>query len=95
MQAASYPARKPNIVRVLWVTAALLPVPALAMLLTTEVRWGAGDFAAAAVLLAGSGLAHECAMARLRTRQSRLMAGFAIAFLLLTIWAELAVGIFH
>ncbi len=91
--AKPFSARK--VLRVLAVTGALLLVPAISTLSGGEFGWGVFDFAAAAVLLAGAGLAFELAMAKMRTRSSRLVAGAAIALALLTIWAELAVGILH
>ncbi|WP_338760366.1 hypothetical protein [Massilia sp. METH4] len=84
-----------KVLRVLLATAALLAIPALSMLAGGAFDWGALDFAAAAALLAGAGLAIELAMAKLRTRFARLAAGGAIVLVLLVAWAELAVGIFH
>ncbi|GGY59498.1 hypothetical protein [Pseudoduganella albidiflava] len=84
-----------NVLRVLFVTGALLLVPAASMLLGGGFDWGPGDFVAAAILLAATGLALELARATLRSRTSRLAAGGAIVLALLTLWAELAVGIFH
>ena len=43
--------------RVAALTAALLLLPAVARLYTTEVNWGPGDFVAAAALLFGAGMA--------------------------------------
>ncbi|HEX8606029.1 MAG TPA: hypothetical protein VF774_25525 [Pseudoduganella sp.] len=84
-----------NVLRVLGVTGMLLLVPVGSMLSGGAFDWGAFDFAAAAVLLVGTGLAFELAMAKLRTRSSRLVAGALIGLALLATWAELAVGIFH
>ncbi len=84
-----------NVLRVLRVTGALLLIPFVAMLATKEMNWGPGDFAAAALLLAGTGLALELAVAKLRTRKARLAAAALIVLALLVAWAELAVGIFH
>lgn len=46
--------------------AALLLLPAIAMLFTNEMSWGPGDFLAAALILGGVGLGLEGA-ARLRS----------------------------
>lgn len=72
----------------------LLASPAIAMLFTAEVDWGAEDFAAMAVMLAGLGLLLEGAARIGKTAGARavLMFGAVLAFLLL--WAELAVGLF-
>jgi hypothetical protein len=74
-------------------TAGILLVPLVAMQFTGEVNWTAGDFLIAAVLLAGTGMLFELAKAKLRTGKARLIAGAAIAFCFLLVWAELAVGI--
>jgi hypothetical protein len=81
--------------RVLWVTAAMLLVPAVAMRFTAEVNWGPMDFAVAAVLLAGTGLVYELAVQRIGNRAHRIVGGLALAGALLLAWAELAVGVFH
>ncbi|WP_332711828.1 hypothetical protein [Pelagibacterium mangrovi] len=79
----------------LWATlAAILALPLLAMQFTDEVVWTASDFLAAGILLGALGLAFEIAM---RMKAGTLIrAGFAALALLivLTVWAELAVGIF-
>ncbi len=76
-------------------TALLLQVPLLGMLLTGYVNWGLGDFIAAGVLLAGTGLAYELGTRRLNRRSHRLLVGATLGSLLLVVWAELAVGLFH
>lgn len=81
--------------RVLWVTAAVLLVPAGAMRFTSDVHWGPMDFAVAAVLLAGTGLVYELAVQRIGNRTHRIVGGLALACALLLAWAELAVGVFH
>lgn len=77
------------------VTAMLLMVPLLGMLLTDEMNWGPGDFVFAAVLLAGTGLAFVFGSRLVRTARQRMVLGALLAFVMLTIWAEAAVGIFH
>ncbi len=81
--------------RIGWsLAAAVLLVLAVAMIFTTEVNWGAGDFLAAALLpgLAGFGL--EVAARLPRQRWRRRGAVLVVAALAL-VWAELAVGIFR
>lgn len=73
--------------------AALLVAPAIAMLFTREVNWGAEDFAALALLIGVGGLAVELAMRFGRKPVHRAMLLAAIALALLLVWAELAVGI--
>ncbi|MFB0613401.1 hypothetical protein [Aurantiacibacter poecillastricola] len=80
---------------ILWSMAlAVLLVPAIAMQFTGEVAWGPGDFLVMAGLLLGLGAAIELA-ARLGISHmaKSAAAGFAVV-VFLTVWAELAVGIF-
>lgn len=72
----------------------LLATPLVAMQFTSEVNWGAGDFAIFGAMLAGLGLLLEAGARIGKTIQGRalLMLGAVLAFLLL--WAELAVGLF-
>lgn len=83
-----------SILRLALITAGLLMVPAIAMLFSDEMNWGPGDFLAMAALVFGTGLAYLFIAERTATRASRLAIGAGLAALLLTVWAELAVGIF-
>jgi hypothetical protein len=88
--------------RWLLVTAAVLAVPALAMLLniripdpgsgTDGVNWGPMDFAVMGVLVLGSGLLYEYASTRTGSAAHRVAVGIAVAAGLFLIWANLAVG---
>lgn len=80
--------------RVLWSLAALmLLAPAVAMLFTAEVRWGAGDFLLfAAMLLVAGGLV-ELAVRISRHRVFVLGAVLIVGLAFLLLWAELAVGL--
>ena len=73
--------------------AALLALPAIAMLFTHEVDWTAGDFAFAAILLGVTGLAAEGALRVSDTWPQLIGYGLAILAALLTVWSNLAVGI--
>jgi hypothetical protein len=75
-------------------TGVLLLIPAVAMRFTNEVSWGPGDFVVAAVLLLAAGSAFVLAT-RLRSRVHRFGVIGLVTFVLLIIWAELAVGLFH
>ena len=77
-----------------WSLAAGLLLPALAMAFTDEMNWGPGDFLAAALLLGTTGVVLEI-VAVLPRRQWRTMGMFGGLAMLLLVWAELAVGIFH
>lgn len=85
-----------DLLRVGLATAMILLVPLVAMQFTREVTWTGLDFGAAALLLAGAGLA--CVrtarrVARLRMWQQALAVG-AVALLGAAVWVELAVGVF-
>lgn len=84
-----------QVVLVFSVTAMLLMIPVLGMLLSDEMNWGPGDFAFAAVLLSGTGLAYVFGSRLARTGRQRVILGALLGLALLTIWAEAAVGIFH
>jgi hypothetical protein len=76
------------------VTALLLLLPLVAMQATPEVRWGPGDFLAAALLLSGTGTAMVLAWRYARSTRLRVaLVGF-LALALAVVWAELAVGLF-
>ena len=81
--------------RVLLATLGILLVPAVAMRFTDEVNWGPGDFLVGGALLAGTGLGYVLTKRRIPGRSGRLLLGTLLAFGLLFVWAELAVGILH
>jgi hypothetical protein len=72
--------------------AALLLTPLVAMQFTDEVRWAPGDFAAAALLIGGLGLAFELAVRRSASTAYRLGAALAALNAFLLVWINLAVG---
>jgi hypothetical protein len=93
------PAIKPGFtlrvrMRVWGAIAALLLLPLVAMQFTTEVKWGAEDFAVAATLLIGAGLALEVAARVLVEPVRRALAAAVILGVVVLVWAELAVGLF-
>lgn len=73
--------------------ATLLLLPAIAMRFTTEVRWTPADFAFAAVMLGGVGLAFEMAVRATGSRAWRAGAATALGAGLVLLWANAAVGI--
>lgn len=73
--------------------AALLALPAIGMLISDEVNWDLADFIIGFVLLGGTALAVDFLWSKLKTRGSRLIAVGAVLFVLMFIWAELAVGL--
>lgn len=74
--------------------AVLLALPGIAIQFTTEMNWGPGDFLAAAMLLGTTSVFLEI-VAALPRRQWRSMGTLGGLALLLLVWAELAVAIFH
>lgn len=75
--------------------AAVLLAPLVAMQFTAEVAWDAFDFAFAGVLLIGAGALFELAAWKAKRPAARLAIGAALAAVVLLVWAEGAVGIFH
>ena len=73
---------------------ALLLLPLVAMQFTEEVSWTLADFAVAAALLGGAGVAYEIAARRIRNPGRRRLAAVAIVALVAVIWAQGAVGLF-
>lgn len=85
-----------DLLRVGLATGMILLAPLIAMQITREVVWTGFDFAIAAALLAGAGLA--CVrtarrVAGLRPWQRRAVVG-ALALVFTAVWVELAVGVF-
>jgi hypothetical protein len=72
---------------------ALLCAPAVAMLFTREMNWGAEDFAAFAVMIGVAGLALELAFRVGRSAPARVAMAAFVVLGFLFVWAELAVGI--
>jgi peptidoglycan/LPS O-acetylase OafA/YrhL len=83
-----------RLIIIVFVVASLLLIPFIAMQFTNEVNWNLFDFIAAAVLLLSTGLLCEFVLRKVKNNTHRIIICFAILFLLLLIWAELAVGIF-
>jgi hypothetical protein len=91
-----------TVLRWVLITAAVLAVPAVAMVLnlgipdpgsgTDGVNWGPMDFGIIGVLVLGSGLLYEYASSRSGTVAHRAAVGIAVAAGLFLIWVNLAVG---
>lgn len=78
----------------LWTLAALLLLaPLVAMQFSDEVDWSVSDFAVAAVLVIGTGLALELTVRKGRGLAWRAAAATALAAVFLSLWINLAVGI--
>ena len=73
---------------------ALLAIPAVSMLLGGAFVWSFMDFVIAGALLSFAALTIDYAWGRATSRNLRLAAVATILFVLILIWAELAVGLF-
>jgi len=72
----------------------LLLLPAIAMLITDEVRWTGADFVAAAAIFAVVGCAIELIVRFVDQPVLRTALVCGVILAALTIWADGAVGIF-
>jgi len=72
---------------------ALLAIPFVAMRFTSDVNWSASDFISAGAMFAIIGGAFELAVRASSSRAYRAGAALALLGVLLTTWANLAVGI--
>ncbi len=77
------------------VIAGLLLLPLIAMQFTDDVQWTAFDFMAMGALLGGAGLLIELVAWKVRKPAHRLLLAAGIVGVVLVIWVEAAVGIFH
>lgn len=84
-----------NQLAIIFVVAALLSIPLIAMQFTAEVNWSVFDFVVAAGLLLGTGLTCELIWRTVTKQQHRVAICAAILMLLVLVWIELAVGIFN
>lgn len=73
----------------------LLLIPLLAMQFTQEVNWTTGDFMVAGILLYGTAIACDLTLRNIKNKNTAIVLCGVILFLLVVVWAELAVGIFH
>lgn len=79
---------------ILLTIAVLLCIPLIAMQFTNEVVWTLSDFIIAGILLFGTGIVIEVVARNIKNRNARFGMIIGILFLLLLVWAEMAVGIF-
>ena len=74
-------------------TGLILAIPLLSMQFTSDVDWDITDFTIMGMLLFGMGSIFVL-VARVTPRKYRVLIGVGFALAVLSIWAELAVGIF-
>ena len=82
-----------SIVRILLATVLVLLIPLAAMQFSDEVNWNTFDFAIAAVLLIGSGLAFKFVARKSCNFAYQVGVGVAVGSGLLLVWMNLAVGL--
>lgn len=71
-----------------------LLLPLIAMQFTHEVHWDFFDFGIAALLLSSSIALIELSFLKIKNRKIKIAICTGVVFLLLLLWAELAVGLF-
>lgn len=95
MEAAATARPNATLRRLVWIgAAALLALPAIAMLFTAEVNWGPEDFIVGGALLPGTAFVLDRMLGSGMSRRTMALAAGATVLALLLIWAELAVGLF-
>lgn len=83
-----------SILAVFLATGAILLVPLVAMMFTSEVDWDETDFLVMGILLSTIGLLYVAGSRIARTAGQRLAVGGVLLLVFLLTWAELAVGVF-
>lgn len=82
-----------HIVRIVLVVAVVLLVPLVAMKFSDNVQWSLSDFVIIGTLVLSAGLLYELIANKTRSSKQRVTLGLVITFIVLLIWAELAVGV--
>ncbi|WP_293930373.1 hypothetical protein [Sphingobacterium sp. UBA6645] len=72
----------------------LLCIPIVAMQFTNEVNWNAFDFLVAGILLFGTIFIIDLLWRNVKNKRNFWIGTAIVLFLLIILWAELAVGIF-
>ncbi|MCT1523394.1 hypothetical protein [Sphingobacterium hotanense] len=72
----------------------LLCIPVVAMPFTNEVNWNAFDFLVAGILLFGTVFIIDLLWRNVKNKRNFWIGTAIVLFLLIILWAELAVGIF-
>lgn len=85
---------KKSVLIVLSLTFLLLLVPFVGMQLSKEVNWTLSDFIIGGIVLFAFGIIVAYALQNIKRRLIRLLVVGIILFILLLLWAELAVGVF-
>jgi hypothetical protein len=72
----------------------LLLIPLIAMQFTQEVNWSLADFLVMGAILLSTVLIIELVLAKIKSKQHRIILCIVVLLTFLLVWAELAVGIF-
>lgn len=71
----------------------ILTIPVFGKLFTDDFQWALPDFIIGAILLYGTGIIIDFILKKIQKKSHRLALCGLILFVLLFIWAELAVGL--
>ena len=82
------------IIKIFPIVGFLLLIPLTIMLLTGEVNWSFFDYTILGALLTITGLLIEITLKIVKSNNTFIIVIVTMSFLLLLIWAELAVGLF-
>ena len=83
-----------RLIIILVIALSILLIPLIIMQFNDNVNWDLTDFIVAGVLLFGSGLALELIVRRIKKQSNRIILIVLVLFILLLVYAELAVGLF-
>ncbi|MDG1330910.1 MAG: hypothetical protein P8P74_01160 [Crocinitomicaceae bacterium] len=86
--------RNRRLVIFLVIIAALLCLPLIGMVFTSEVNWNVADFAVAGALLTGTALGIEFILRVVKKPTHRILLAMTALLVLIVLWIEIAVGLF-
>lgn len=95
MKATEQRTLKQSIVLLLAVTCAVLVIPLVATILTTDFDWGIEDFLFAGLIIFNAGFIYERGIRTITDSTHRIIAAAFLVIIVALIWIEAAVGIFN
>jgi hypothetical protein len=72
----------------------ILIIPLISLQFSSEVDWGLLDFIIGGILLFGTAFWIDLILRKVQSKSKRILGVLITLFILLLIWAELAVGVF-
>ena len=84
-----------NFIRPAAIAGLIVLIPFIAMQFTSEVNWSLSDFVVMGGLIFITGLLSEFVLIKVKDPVQRISLVVLIIFVLLVVWADLAVGIFN